>query len=262
MAGAIALTATAALRSGVGYAQVITPGALLPALLQAVPAAMVTGCGGPGRQHLQLEDLPAMSAIAAQADALVVGPGMGAAVGEDLLPALLQGLPASLPTVLDADALNRLAARPGELAGLGENTILTPHPGEAARLLDWPSAAEVQADRPAALTALVESTPAVVVLKGAGTWVGQRGRNAWCNATGNAGMASAGSGDVLSGHLGALLAAGLEPFDAARLAVHLHGLAGDLYAAEWGEDGLTAMDLAQWLGKAMQQWREGAAGEA
>jgi len=258
MAGAVALSATAALRSGCGYVEIVCPWILLPALTAAVPAAMVQTCGAADRKQLGLEDVGTILEVAARADAVVIGPGLGAAPGDPWVPHLLQQLQESypaLPVLLDADGLNQLAATYVNLDICGSNLILTPHPGEAARLLHWQSATMVQADRVATISALTAASAAAVLLKGAGTLVHQRGQPCWQNHSGNAGMATAGSGDVLSGHIGALLASGLPVYDAARLGAYLHGRAGDLYAAAWGMDGLTASDLAQWLSKAMLEWR-------
>jgi NAD(P)H-hydrate epimerase len=258
MAGAAALTATAALKSGVGYVEIICPAALLAALTEAVPAAMVHVCGEPSRAQLGAMDLNVILAVSARADAVVIGPGLGAASGEPWLPRLLMDLQEDypqLPVVLDADGLNQVAASCVDLNICAPNMILTPHPGEAARLLRWESAAVVQADRMGALAALTQACSAAVLLKGVGTLVGQAGEACWQNLSGNAGMATAGSGDVLSGHLGALLAHGIPPYQSARLGAYLHGRAGDLFAAEWGMDGLTASDLAAWISKAMREWR-------
>lgn len=258
MAGAVALTATAAFKSGAGYVEIICPAALLPALTEAVPAAMVHVCGDESRAQLGAEDIDATLAVAARADAVVIGPGLGAASGEPWLPRLLMELQddyPQLPLVLDADGLNQLAMSCVDLHICAPNMILTPHPGEVARLLRWESAATVQANRLGASAALTQACSAAVLLKGAGTLVSQAGEECWQNHSGNAGMATAGSGDVLSGHLGALLAIGLTPYHAARLGAYLHGRAGDMFVAEWGMDGLTASDLAAWVSKAMREWR-------
>jgi NAD(P)H-hydrate epimerase len=166
---------------------------------------------------------------------LVVGPGLGqAAWGCSLLSAAAN---APLPQVWDADALNLLAEK---RASLPEGCVITPHPGEAARLLGI-STAEVQADRPAAAHALSEKYTAVVVLKGAGSLIAHPdGRLALCHQ-GHPAMATAGLGDVLAGLLGALLAQGMAPFDAACLAVWLHANAGE----QQGKSGrgLAASDL-------------------
>lgn len=249
MAGAAALAAEAALRGGAGYARIACPGSISADLTAAVPAALLLVCGGPERPALLAEDLPALRAAAREAQAIVAGPGLGADAAA-WLPGFLRARGTTC-LVVDADGLNALAASAGALAELDERILLTPHPGEAARLLAWPEgAARVQQDRPAALAALTAVTPALIVLKGSGTLVGQRGRALWRNPTGNPGLATAGSGDVLAGLIGALLARGLGPWDAARLGAWLHGRAGDLVAREIGEDALIASDLARALGAA------------
>jgi NAD(P)H-hydrate epimerase len=151
-------------------------------------------------------------------------------------------LDADLPIVLDADGLNLLAAHP---RALPEMVVMTPHPGEAARLLET-STADVQADRFAAARSLARKYGAVVVLKGGGSLVADpEGRVAVC-PWGNPGMASGGTGDVLTGVIAGLLAQGLTPWDAACLGVGLHARAGDL-AARAGERGLLASDLFPYL---------------
>ncbi len=251
MAGAAVLAATGALRGGAGYAVVACPGAVADVVTVGVPEAVLAPHGDRDREGLRADDLDALLATAATADALVVGPGLGRDPGvADWVPRLLLERPDGLPAVADADALFALSEA-GALGDLDSDVVLTPHPGEAARLLGWDEgAARVQADRAAALAALVAATPAVVVLKGAGTLVGRRGDEPWRNATGNPGLATAGSGDVLAGLVGALAARGLDALGAARLGVHLHGLAGDLAALDVGVEGLVASDVAAALGRA------------
>lgn len=250
MAGAAALAAEAALRGGVGYAVVACPGAITPELTAAVPSALLHPCGGAQREQLLASDLPELVRVASDAQAVVIGPGLGTGV-EEWLPGWLRAC-GETPCVLDADALNALSrCGPAALANLSQRAILTPHPGEAARLLGWSEGGgRVQQDRSAAAAQLITLTPAVVLLKGADTLVAQRGRDAWCNPTGNPGLATAGSGDVLSGLIGALLARGMPSWDAARLAAWLHGRAADLLAERIGEDVLIASDLARALGAA------------
>lgn len=230
MAGAAVLAATAALRSGAGLVQVAVPRALQSVLAVAVPCA-TTIARSPANVRTAV----------ANASSVVVGPGLGASPAtRTLLRALFAA--SSVPCVVDADACNVLAPLPKH-GGLGSRgpLVLTPHPGEAARLLGC-TTSEVQRDRSAALRALCARSGAVVVLKGAGTLVGD-GARCFQNRTGNPGMATGGSGDVLAGLLGALLAQGMAPFDAACLAVHVHGAAGDRVARRLGEVGLIASDL-------------------
>jgi len=266
--GAPLLAARAAFESGAGYVELAAPSCLFPALLDALPEAILHPSGAAAATALQREDMEVLAPSLGHADSVVLGPGLGPQPAEtDWLPAWiaeLQQQQPTLPLVIDADALNRLAAADA-LSTIGAQAILTPHPGEAARLLKLPNAAAVQADRSAALAALCARTAATVVLKGEGTLVGQRSGSAtaesatasappmsWRNPSGNPGLATAGSGDVLAGLLGALLARGLSPWDAARLGVYLHGRAADLYAAEFGVDGLRASLLSQYLSRAMR----------
>lgn len=259
MAGAATLTAQAAFRSGAGYVHLAAPAILGPQLTQAVPEAILHLMGEDGCLRLGPGFRPLLLALAEQADAVVLGPGLGKPLPDyPWVASFLQDLQEqhpNLPIVLDADGLNHLAVSEQGLSLCGPNMLLTPHPGEAARLLHWRDAGAIQADREQAMEQLLTSCEAAVLLKGAGTLIGQRGRETKVNPSGNVGMATAGSGDVLSGHLGALCGAGLPPYEAARLGAYLHGHAGDLFAAEWGADGLTASDLALWISKAMQEWR-------
>lgn len=237
MLGAAVLCSTAALRGGAGLVQVALPTALMPLLPLAQPCATTLARDG-----------AALREALRGADAVVVGPGLGAtAATRALVRRVLRH--ANGPIVLDADALNVLAPLRRPLPG-GSRLVLTPHPGEAGRLLGV-AAGDVQRDRPGALRELCERSGAVVVLKGAGTLVGD-GESCFVNATGNPGLATAGSGDVLAGLLGALLAQRLAPFAAACLAVWAHGAAGDLVAARGSEMGLIASDLPAALAEVLR----------
>jgi NAD(P)H-hydrate epimerase len=229
--GAIVLCAQAALRTGAGLASVATRAAHVPALLARQPEAMAHA----------VESADALAPLFARASMIAIGPGLGQ--GEWGRAMLAAALAASKPLVLDADALNLLAAAPRALPA---GTILTPHPGEAARLLDS-DIASVQGDRNAAALALVQRYGAVVVLKGAGTIVAAPGRVPRVVAAGNPGMATGGMGDLLTGVIGALRAQGLDAFDAASCGALLHAHAGDLAAREDGMRGLLPSDLLPWL---------------
>jgi NAD(P)H-hydrate epimerase len=188
-----------------------------------------------------VESADALAPLFARASMIAIGPGLGQ--GEWGRAMLAAALAASKPLVLDADALNLLAAAPRALPA---GTILTPHPGEAARLLDS-DIASVQGDRNAAALALVQRYGAVVVLKGAGTIVAAPGRIPRVVAAGNPGMATGGMGDLLTGVIAALRAQGLDAFDAASCGALLHAHAGDLAAREDGMRGLLPSDLLPWL---------------
>ncbi len=233
MAGAVRLAAEAAARCGAGLVSVATRAAHAAGLNAGRPELMVHG----------VERAGALDPLLARASVVVVGPGLGQGRWSRTL--LERVLDTGLPLVVDADALNLLARDP--LAR--DNWILTPHPGEAARLLDTGTAA-IQSDRFAALAALRKRYGGVAVLKGAGTLIDDGGLPAVCGA-GNPGMASGGMGDVLSGVLGALLAQGLTPGEAARAGVCLHARAADREAARHGERGLLASDLIPALREAI-----------
>ena len=223
--GAILLSAQSALRSGAGMVSLATRSEHVPAALARVPEAMVLGISSANQLMGLLEKVTV----------LVVGPGLGqAAWGRSLLSAAAN---APLPQVWDADALNLLAEGG---VNVPAHCVITPHPGEAARLLGL-STVEVQADRPAAAHALSKKYTAVVVLKGAGSLIASPdGHLALCHQ-GHPAMASAGLGDVLAGLVGALLAQGMEAYDAACLAVWLHANAGE-QQGKFGR-GLAASDL-------------------
>ncbi|RTR00781.1 NAD(P)H-hydrate dehydratase [Halomonas nitroreducens] len=226
--GAALLAAEHAARLGAGKVSLATAPEHVIASLVRRPEVMVHGVRGAA----DLGELPG------QADVLVVGPGLGqGSWGQAMLQAALA---AARPLVVDADGLNLLASRfTGQQR---DDWILTPHPGEAGRLLGI-EPAEVEADRPAAVLALQRRFGGVVILKGAGSLVAGPAGLAVC-PYGNPGMASGGMGDALSGILGALLAQGLATERAARLGVVVHALAADMAAGEGGERGLLAGDLA------------------
>ena len=186
----------------------------------------------------------ARDVIGAGATALVCGPGFGTA--SDAAALVAQAISEAVPLVLDADALNLIAAQPGLAKAVGQRTaatIATPHPGEAARLLKR-TVAEIEADRIASAQALSQHLRASVVLKGAGSVLAHPDGSWDINASGNPGLASGGTGDVLAGFAGALLAQGIDAKTALRLAVCLHGAAADSCVARGrGPLGLTASEL-------------------
>ncbi|MDN5864665.1 MAG: NAD(P)H-hydrate dehydratase, partial [Gammaproteobacteria bacterium] len=224
--GAVRLAGEAAQRVGAGMVSVLTRPEHVTALLAARPELMA---------HATLDGtLPGV--LAERAGVVALGPGLGQ--GEWGRRLWKQALALDKPTVLDADGLNLLAAEPR----VRDNWVLTPHPGEAARLLDT-TAADIERDRFAALARLVERYRAVVVLKGAGTLIGAPDDDPpYLCDRGNPGMASGGMGDALTGIIAGLLAQGLEPAAAARLGVWLHATAADR-ATGAGERGLLAGDV-------------------
>mgnify|MGYP001595091080 FL=1 len=225
LGGASLLAAQAALRGGAGLVSLASRAEHVSAALARLPEVMTQGVASANQ----------LLALVANADVLVVGPGLGQqAWGRSLLSAAASR---ALPQVWDADALNLLALGGVQLPA---DALLTPHPGEAARLLGM-TTAQVQADRPSAALALAQRYQAVVVLKGAGSLIASAdGRLALCDR-GHPAMAGAGLGDVLAGLLGALRAQGLPAFEAACLGVWLHASAGERLA-EQGR-GLIASEL-------------------
>lgn len=229
--GAVILCAEAAMRSGAGLVEVATRSLHLAPLLARRPEAM-------GHAVERVADV---ADLLERADVVAIGPGLGTEPwGRVMFGAALA---AGKPLVLDADALNLLAARP---RALPPGTILTPHPGEAANLLGT-DARRVQADRLGSARALSERHDVVVVLKGAGTIVAAPGRPPRILDAGNPGMAVAGMGDVLTGVIAAMRAQGLAPLAAASAGVALHAGAGDRAAQNHGQRGMLPSDLLPWL---------------
>lgn len=233
MGGAIRMSGEAALRSGAGLVSLYCHQSAANACLATRPELMAHG-------FEQAPEPAALNRLIERASVLAAGPGLSQA---DWVPALLNRLiETGKPLVLDADALNILAKAPQPVP----NAVLTPHPGEAARLLDC-STADIQTDRLAAAKALLDHyQAAAVVLKGAPSLIADTERYTVL-AEGNPAMATGGMGDVLTGILAALLAQGLSPFDAARLGASLHAWAGDCAARDIGQRGVLASDLFRYL---------------
>jgi NAD(P)H-hydrate epimerase len=238
--GAALLASEASMRAGAGLTTLAVPERLQPGLEGQVREVMTAALPDTGGGVATLGDGTELDALLLGRTAVVCGPGLGQAPETRALVAHVVRR-TSGRLVLDADALNAVAgttwlrARPAP-------TVVTPHPGEMARLLDTDTT-EVQADRLGAARAFAQAEQVVVVLKGAHTIVASPDGGAAISPTGNPGMASGGTGDVLAGIIGAFLAQGLAPFEAAALGVFAHGLAGDVVAARRGEVGLVAHDL-------------------
>lgn len=254
MVGAVALAANAAFRGGAGLVTFAAPETVQLTVAAMCPCAtsVPLACnadGTPGDEAVEQ-----VARAAESADALAVGPGLAAGPTQRLIVRAM--LEQDRPVVLDADGLNALQSIDHWHAIRRCPIVLTPHPGEFARMTGR-TIADIQADRVAAALAAAgdwandDAPPLVCVLKGAGTVVTD-GRRVYVNETGNPGMAGGGSGDVLTGLAAALIAQGLAPFDAACLAVNRHGAAGDLAAESLGEVSLMATDLLDALGQAMR----------
>lgn len=240
MMGAAVMCARSCMRSGAGLATVHSARAGMPILQTAVPEAMFE----PDRNEHVITDMTLHHAHRAVA----VGPGIGTRDSTvDALEALLKNC--EYPLVLDADALNCIAKRPALLTMLPRNTVITPHIGEFDRLFGEHKSSEERLDK---AIEMAKYYGIIIVLKGHFTITVRPTGKVYFNSTGNPGMATAGAGDVLTGVIAAFMAQGFRPEHAATVGVYLHGLAGDIAAKELGEIGMTAMDIADNIGKAVR----------
>jgi ADP-dependent NAD(P)H-hydrate dehydratase len=253
MSGAAILCGSGALRGGAGLVRVATPKAIQAIVAGGNPCYMTVEMPWIRAGKFAQQDLANILHLVDAADVLAVGPGLG----HDLhvvrtIHALLEKNPK--PLVLDADGLNAFAPlNANQKISSNAPAIFTPHPGEFARLVGR-TTAEVLAEPEKMAVAFATEQDCVLVLKGAGTLVTD-GRRLYVNSTGNPGMATGGSGDVLTGLIAALLGQKLEPFAAAQLGVYLHGLAGDLARDDLGEEALIAIDLLDYLPAAFRKYR-------
>jgi NAD(P)H-hydrate epimerase len=256
MSGAACLAGLGALRGGAGLVQIAAPAGILSIVATVEPSFLTVPLPEDDRGRISRHAVKEILPMAERASATAIGPGWG--TSPDLVE-LAHALCASLsrPLVIDADGLNALANVPGRFpeAPEGAPRIITPHPGEFARLLGIDTKA-VEADREALVSEFAHRHDLIVLLKGHRTVIAD-GQRLAINTTGNSGMATGGTGDVLTGLITALLAQGMAPFDAARLGAHLHGLAGDLAALELSQPGLIASDLPRYIGKAWLQLGSG-----
>lgn len=238
--GAAVLCARGAIRMGAGLVTVMTDGETAK-LVHAASAESMTYSGNDIREFLQKKS------------AVVIGPGLP---DHERAYTWVRSTVASidLPMIIDASALNAFAARANEINPEGRPRVITPHPGELARLIGSDTAT-INADRIKAAREAARASKCVVVLKGFQSLIAEPDGQVYVNPTGNPGMAAGGMGDVLAGMIVALLARGDDPADAACAAVYLHGLAGDILKEESGDIGLAALDLAERVPRAIQKVR-------
>jgi NAD(P)H-hydrate epimerase len=248
LTGAPSMSALAAMRAGAGYVTVAAPGSLAVVfgvrLLEAMTVGLPEDDGALAAAALE----PALEAVA-RADAVVLGPGLSKHAGAQALARELAAR-VEVPLVIDADGLNALAGRLETLAGRAAPTVLTPHAGELGRLLEVDSA-EVSRRRLAHAREAARRSGAIVVLKGDDTLVATPDGEVAISRGGAPALATAGTGDVLSGVTGALLAKGMEAWTAACAAVHAHLRAGQIAARPHGPDGVIASDVIGCLREAM-----------
>jgi NAD(P)H-hydrate epimerase len=247
--GAAHLAAIGALRSGAGLVTVATPACCQPIVAGMAPEYM-TEAIDEGHDGLDVEAVDRVLELGR--DVIAIGPGLGQGAGtRQFVRALVDR--ATMPVVIDADGLNAFTDDPDRLSGReGREVIITPHPGEMARLVGM-STDEVQNSRLEIARNFATAHQVYVVLKGHRTLVATPDGKVFINPTGNAGMATGGTGDVLTGMIAAWLAQLLDAEAACRLAVYLHGMAGDLAEADEGEVAMTAGDLAAHLGDAVME---------
>jgi NAD(P)H-hydrate epimerase len=249
MSGAIGLVGMSTLRSGAGLVKLAVPKECLDTVASLEPSYMTLALPSDVEGRISTAARAALEQAVGAAACCACGPGLGRSADLDQLVGwLYSSVPQ--PVVVDADGLNALATDPSRLGRPGGPRILTPHPGEFRRLLGG-RPLRGDAARQEAIE-LARSCGVVVVLKGHRSLITD-GQRVVENSTGNPGMATGGSGDVLTGVITGLVCQGLAPFEAAQLGVYVHGMAGDLAVARLGEVSLTARDLVDWLAPAFQQ---------
>jgi len=247
--GAAALASRAALRAGAGLVTAAVPASQQPVVAMLGAEYMTEALAEHSHGFLGRAAVGRVRELAETMDAIALGPGLSLA---DEAQALARELIVSLPRpmVVDADAISALAGHLTLLKDAAGPRVLTPHPGEMARMLGV-TVGEIQTDRLERARDFAASHRVWLALKGAGTVVAGPDGTVWINPTGNPGMAKGGSGDVLTGMTGAFLARGLEPLAALRAAVYLHGMAGDLARATVGEEGMIAGDIVEAIPRAL-----------
>ena len=253
--GAAVLCAEGAMRSGAGLVTLGIPRSLNNAIIKIKPREVMTlPLKQTGEGSLSLSAYKKIRDFSKGADVLIIGPGLGSNKSTQVLARKIISNP-NKPMVVDADGLNALAGDLDKFIVHGSrfiDRILTPHPGEMARLLGM-SIREVQADRKEIAQKFARDYKVTVVLKGHNTVVADYKDNLYVNKTGNPGMATAGSGDVLTGMIAAFLGQGLDAFSAAKYAVYLHGKAGDLAAKEKTQISLIASDIIEKIPEAIKK---------
>ncbi len=249
MSGAACLAGVAALRGGAGLVTVAIPEGIQAIVASYEPSYLTAGLPEDENGRIKATAQKRLTELLAPQDAVAIGPGLGQSSSlQELVADLYESV--TVPLVVDADALNLLARRsfllkrPSDAAA----RIMTPHPGEFSRLTGL-DIADIQRDRERHAVEFAQRNNVILVLKGHGTIVTD-GKRLSVNQTGNSGLATAGTGDVLTGIIAALLAQQIPAFEAARLGAHVHGIAGDVAAEELSKPGMIASDLLRRIGRA------------
>ena len=241
MAGAAVLAGKAALRCGIGLEKLALPKSIYPIAAQNILESVFLPLSETGEGRISSKNIPFLLSEAKKSTAVLLGCGLSVCDDtRELVYSFIENC--ETPMTLDADALNCVAENPGILNRRKAEIIITPHPGEMARLCSS-TAKEINSDRVNFAKSFAEKYGVITVLKGAGTIIASPGGRALINTTGNSGMATGGSGDVLAGMTAALLAQGKTAFDCAAAAVYLHGLAGDLAAEKLGKISMLPSDI-------------------
>ena len=253
--GAPYFSAMSFLKAGGGYARLAAPRSMVPFLATRGSEIVFAPQAETAEGSLALAGREALLELARRVDMVVIGPGLSlVAETQELVRELAAAI--AKPLVIDGDGITAVAGSPEIIRSRRAPTVLTPHLGEMSRLTGRPIA-EIDKRRVPLLQDTAADLGAFIVLKGARSLIGTPGRRVYINLSGNAGMATAGSGDVLTGTIAAMAGLGLPLAEAVRKGVFIHGLAGDLAAADKGEDGITSQDILNYLPYAMKADREG-----
>ena len=251
MAGAAMLETKAALRMGIGLNKCALPKSVYPIVAQRIPESVYLPLAETSDGKISSDNIGYLLSEAKKCKAAVIGCGLSVCGDtKRLVNSFIENYDKKL--LLDADALNCIADNPGILKKSKSKIVITPHPGEFARLIGS-SPYDVNADREKLSARFAKEYGVITVLKGAGTVIASPEGRVLVNHTGNSGMATGGSGDVLAGMAGALLAEGAEPFDAAAAAVYLHGLSGDIAAEKLGKISMLPSDMIECIPEALRK---------
>lgn len=252
--GAPYFAAMSFLKSGGGYARLATPRSVVPVVAKKGREIVYLPQEETEAGSIARKNKKSLLEMAAKVDMVVIGPGLS--LDEETVR-LIQEISSDVkkPLLIDGDGLTAVSENPEILRGRKAATILTPHLGEMARLTGKP-AAQINADKIETLKETTKKLKCTIILKGAHSLIGTRDGSIYVNLSGNAGMATAGSGDVLTGCIAAMFGMGLNPDEAARKGVFVHGYAGDLAAVKKGLDGITANDIMNYLPQAMKEDRQ------
>jgi len=249
--GAACLTASAALRMGAGLVLLGVPDGLIDVVEAKLTEVVKFSLPDTGRVTFSRKAVQPLLSRLKDASVLAIGPGISTdPETKEFLFRIIARSP--VPMVIDADGVNNIATEPGILKQRRAPIILTPHPGELSRLIKL-SPAEINQNRIEIARGYARRYEVILVIKGAPTVVGSPQGEVWVNPTGNSGLASGGSGDVLTGMIGGLIAQGVDPYEAAKAGVYLHGLAADLALEEENEYSLIAGDLLRFIGPAIDK---------